>query len=309
MASLTLTCTAGQAAGSGSWTSRPSPSEVAGVCWLSPRALRLFQYWGLLEPCHIAPRLDVLGRPGFREAGETWLIGRSPLNSNGPVIRGEKIGLRARHESDVPVLHSELYDDVPRGHAPTSPVAAHPARFGSFALRRDRTFGPGSVLLRCRTGVAGTGRRGPALAHRHTQPDGSHRDRPATAFRGRGFGVDVLHTLCEYGFAVNRLPPCRSRPSRTTPQCRGGNQGRVHAGGNAAALRLGVRRIRRRSHPWPRERLEPRRWIARAQSHSKGADSPPWTARDPGTASTQSLSASAPNDNSGPVATVEIRRK
>ena len=31
----------------------------------------------------------------------------------GPWYVAEKIGLRARHESDVPVLHSELYDDVP----------------------------------------------------------------------------------------------------------------------------------------------------------------------------------------------------
>ena len=85
-----------------------------------------------------APPVPVLGpsravphRPGpfgcsrscrVREAGETWLIGPSPLNSNGPVIRGERIGLRARHEGDVPVLHSELYDDVPtRSRADSRP--------------------------------------------------------------------------------------------------------------------------------------------------------------------------------------------
>src|SRR5258706_15642528 len=28
------------------------------------------------------------------------------------MLRGEKIGLRARHETDVPVLHAELHDDV-----------------------------------------------------------------------------------------------------------------------------------------------------------------------------------------------------
>src|SRR3954462_5344879 len=28
------------------------------------------------------------------------------------MLRGDKIGLRARHETDVPVLQSELYDDV-----------------------------------------------------------------------------------------------------------------------------------------------------------------------------------------------------
>lgn len=35
-----------------------------------------------------------------------------------------------------------------------------------------------------------------------TQPDGSHRVALRPAFRGRGLSVDVLHTLCEYGFAV-----------------------------------------------------------------------------------------------------------
>src|SRR3954470_19534593 len=28
------------------------------------------------------------------------------------MLRGDKIGLRARHETDVAVLHAELYDDV-----------------------------------------------------------------------------------------------------------------------------------------------------------------------------------------------------
>ncbi|SCE97188.1 hypothetical protein GA0074695_2570 [Micromonospora viridifaciens] len=28
------------------------------------------------------------------------------------MLRGDKVGLRARHETDVPVLQSELYDDV-----------------------------------------------------------------------------------------------------------------------------------------------------------------------------------------------------
>ena len=28
------------------------------------------------------------------------------------MLRGDKIGLRARHEDDIPVLRTELYDDV-----------------------------------------------------------------------------------------------------------------------------------------------------------------------------------------------------
>ena len=177
------------------------------MCWLSPRALRLFQYRGLLEPCHIAPaRLDVLGRPGFREAGETWLIGRSPLYSNGPVIRGEKIGLRARHESDVPVLHSELYDDVPtRSRADSRPWRPIPpgSDHSPFAVTgpSDQAACFSVVELESQELV------GEALlwridTHNRTAHIGIAL-RPA--FRGHGFGVDVLHTLCEYGFAVNGL--------------------------------------------------------------------------------------------------------
>ena len=28
------------------------------------------------------------------------------------MLKGEKVGLRARHEDDIPVLRAELYDDV-----------------------------------------------------------------------------------------------------------------------------------------------------------------------------------------------------
>ncbi|WP_354638444.1 hypothetical protein [Kitasatospora camelliae] len=37
---------------------------------------------------------------------------RGPAGGKVGVIRAEKIGLRARHEDDIPVLHRELYDDV-----------------------------------------------------------------------------------------------------------------------------------------------------------------------------------------------------
>ena len=28
------------------------------------------------------------------------------------MLRGSKVGLRARHENDIPILQTELYDDV-----------------------------------------------------------------------------------------------------------------------------------------------------------------------------------------------------
>ncbi|MFE9975668.1 hypothetical protein ACFYRD_34345 [Streptomyces hirsutus] len=48
------------------------------------------------------------------------------------MMRGEEIGLRARHEEDVPVLHAEFYDDVaarsrtvPRPWQPIPAGSAH----------------------------------------------------------------------------------------------------------------------------------------------------------------------------------------
>jgi hypothetical protein len=47
------------------------------------------------------------------------------------VINGAKVGLRARHESDIPVLEAELYDDVAtRSRADTRPWRPTPPGSG-----------------------------------------------------------------------------------------------------------------------------------------------------------------------------------
>ena len=52
------------------------------------------------------------------------------------MLRGEKVGLRARYEADVLVLHAELYDDVAnrsrsdaRPWRPAPPEEASPPPF------------------------------------------------------------------------------------------------------------------------------------------------------------------------------------
>ncbi len=122
------------------------------------------------------------------------------------MIRGERICLRARYESDIPILHSELYDDVPtRARADSRPWRPIPpgSDQSPFAVT-----GP-SEDAACFSVVDLESQElvGEALlwgidAHNRTAHVGIAL-RPA--FRGRGFGVDVLHTLCEYGFAVRGL--------------------------------------------------------------------------------------------------------
>ncbi|MFD8481818.1 GNAT family N-acetyltransferase [Kitasatospora sp. NPDC059673] len=119
------------------------------------------------------------------------------------MIHGELIGLRARHDCDIPVLHSELYDDVAtRSRAdsrPWQPIAAgsghspfvvagpsdEAACFSVVELESEELVG--EALLWGIDPHSRTAHLGLAL-------------RPA--FRGRGLAVDVVHALCEYGFLV-----------------------------------------------------------------------------------------------------------
>ena len=122
------------------------------------------------------------------------------------MLRGTKIGLRARHESDVPVLHNELYDDVAtRSRAdsrPWRPIT--PGSAGSpYAIA-----GPGdeaacfSVVSLEDDELAGEALLWGIDTHNRSAHLGISL-RPA--FRSRGFGVDVVRVLCDYGFAVRGL--------------------------------------------------------------------------------------------------------
>ena len=122
------------------------------------------------------------------------------------MIHGEKIGLRARHESDVPVLHSELYDDVPtRIRGDSRPWRPIPPGSGDspFAVTgpSDEVAFFSVVELESQE-LAGEALLWGIDTHNRTAHIGIAL-RPA--FRGRGLAADVLHTLCDYGFAVRGL--------------------------------------------------------------------------------------------------------
>jgi RimJ/RimL family protein N-acetyltransferase len=121
------------------------------------------------------------------------------------MLSGERVGLRARQESDMAVLHAELHDDIPTrvraNGRPWRPVAPGPDspyavvdqgegfdRFAVVELSTGELAGDASVW-----GLDPHNR----LAHLGLSL------RPA--FRGRGLGTDVLRVLCEYGFRVRGL--------------------------------------------------------------------------------------------------------
>jgi RimJ/RimL family protein N-acetyltransferase len=121
------------------------------------------------------------------------------------VLKGDLVGLRARSEADVPILHAGLQDDVatwssahgtpwrPLSAGDDSPYAIKPATdeiagFSVVTLADDELVG--SALL---WGIDSHNRAahlGLGLL-------------PET--RGRGLSTDIVKVLCHYGFVVRGL--------------------------------------------------------------------------------------------------------
>jgi RimJ/RimL family protein N-acetyltransferase len=122
------------------------------------------------------------------------------------MLRGDKVGLRARRETDVSLLHAELYDDVAtRSRADSRPW--QPIPLGSPAA--PYAVADPTDDAACFSAVELTGNElvGEALLwgidlHNRTAHLGISL-RPG--FRGKGLGSDVVRVLCHYGFTVRGL--------------------------------------------------------------------------------------------------------
>jgi RimJ/RimL family protein N-acetyltransferase len=119
------------------------------------------------------------------------------------MLRGERVGLRARHESDVSIMEAELYNDVPitaradsRPWRPTppgladsryspKPPAEQVAIFSVVELSTDELVGEALLW-------------GIDIHQRRAHIGMSLRP----AFRGRGLAPDIVKVLCYYGFDV-----------------------------------------------------------------------------------------------------------
>jgi RimJ/RimL family protein N-acetyltransferase len=152
------------------------------------------------------------------------------------VIRGEKVGLRARQESDVAVLHTQLYDDVElrarTDNQPWLPIAPGSPR-SPFAIGEpvDRTV-PFSVQELATGELAGVA----ALWGIDTHNRSAHLGISLLpACRGRGLGTDAVRALCTYGFAVRDL-------RRLQLETMADNAGMIAAAGTAGFSREGTLR-------------------------------------------------------------------
>lgn len=122
------------------------------------------------------------------------------------MLRGELAGLRARQDSDVPVLQAELYDDVAtRIRADSRPWRPIPpgSRESPYAVTGPADeFAAFSVVQLATGDLAGEALLwGIDLHNRGAHVGISLRQ----AFRGKRLGTDTVRLLCYYGFAVRGL--------------------------------------------------------------------------------------------------------
>ncbi|MEV0191765.1 GNAT family protein [Kitasatospora purpeofusca] len=122
------------------------------------------------------------------------------------MLQTSRIGLRARHDSDVAVLQSELHDDVPtrsradsRPWRPISPGAAESPYAVAPAGDDAACF---SVVELSSGELAGEALLWGIDTHNRVAHLGLAL-RPG--FRGRGLAGEVVRLLCHYGFTVRGL--------------------------------------------------------------------------------------------------------
>ncbi|GGZ27976.1 GNAT family N-acetyltransferase [Streptomyces poonensis] len=122
------------------------------------------------------------------------------------MLRGSKVGLRARHDDDIPILRTELYDDVVNGSraesGPWRPIT--PGSQDPRLVVDDKNQGsvPFSVVELEGGTLVGTATLWGIDTHNRSAHIGLGL-RPSC--RGKGYGTDVVAVLCHYGFVVRGL--------------------------------------------------------------------------------------------------------
>ncbi len=155
---------------------------------------------------------------------------------NGGMLTGEVVVLRARRESDIPILEAELHDDVAtysRGdNRPWRPVP--PGSPGSAYRITDPAADPAhfSVVELASEELAGDALLWGVDTHNRVAHVGISL-RPS--FRGRGLGTDAVRVLCRYGFEVRGL-------HRLQVETLADNEAMLRAAAGAGFTREGVLR-------------------------------------------------------------------
>ncbi|MFG3021480.1 GNAT family N-acetyltransferase [Streptomyces sp. NPDC048254] len=122
------------------------------------------------------------------------------------MLKGGKVGLRARHEEDIPVLQAELHDDVVN-HARAQSRPWRPITPGSKASAfvvddEEQGHVPFSVVELDGGKLVGSAVLWGIDTHNRSAHVGLGL---LASARGKGYGTDVVAVLCHYGFVVRGL--------------------------------------------------------------------------------------------------------
>ncbi|RKN05343.1 GNAT family N-acetyltransferase [Streptomyces radicis] len=122
------------------------------------------------------------------------------------MLSGGKVGLRARHDDDIPILRAELYDDVVNSSraegGPWRPIT--PGSKDPRLVVDDREQGrvQFSVVELEGGTLVGTATLWGIDTHNRCAHIGLGL---LPSSRGKGYGTDVVAVLCHYGFVVRGL--------------------------------------------------------------------------------------------------------
>lgn len=122
------------------------------------------------------------------------------------MLKGGKVGLRARYEEDIPILRAGLFDDVVnsarsegRPWRPTAPGSKDPRL---VVHEEDPQRAPFSVVELDGGALVGIASLWQIDTHNRSANVGVGL---LPSARGKGYGTDVVAVLCHYGFVVRGL--------------------------------------------------------------------------------------------------------
>ncbi|GHF06589.1 hypothetical protein GCM10017786_45200 [Amycolatopsis deserti] len=122
------------------------------------------------------------------------------------MLKGEKVGLRARYDEDIPILRTELYDDVVNGSRaesrPWRPISPSSKDRRLFVDDSEEGHVPFSVVELAGDTLIGIANLWGIDTHHRSAHVGLGL---LPSARGKGYGSDVVAVLCHYGFVVRGL--------------------------------------------------------------------------------------------------------
>ncbi|MGW1679229.1 GNAT family N-acetyltransferase [Saccharopolyspora sp. NPDC002376] len=124
------------------------------------------------------------------------------------MLKGKTIGLRARHEDDIPILRAELFDDVVNASRadgqpwrPITPGSNDPRLVVNDENEKEQVV-PFSVVELDGGALVGAATLWGIDNHHRSAHIGLGL---LPSARGEGYGTDVVAALCHYGFIVRGL--------------------------------------------------------------------------------------------------------